>query len=281
MAKTEEEIYEPELLPTDREADQQLDERLTGRGAVEEIATALRNAAFELDADDAITIATAEGLAVSDADEYKQGYELLSELGSLETRIDSHYARFDKPLNYLIGIVRKLKKPQTNQVTPVKQALSKRLGAWKYEQEQRDAAAARARQQVADLAARKAQEAKADALKRIAEIETDPGLAASFQKEAEAVRSVQVSAAPVVVTSSVPTVGSGGYTKTDWKCEFVDVKELLKAYVEGRCFLDEAAIIKGLQSSMDKQASSLTVNLTKAYPGTKGVPVPRGVARKK
>ena len=61
---------------------------------------------------------------------------------------------------------------------------------------------------------------------------------------------------PVETASSVPAV-AGGYTRTPWKCEFTDVKALLAAYVEGKCFLDEEAIKKGLQSSMDKQAQSL------------------------
>jgi hypothetical protein len=279
MAKATEDptTYEPETALALREVDQELDERLTGKPAVEVIATALRNAAFELDPDDTMTITSAETLVIADADTYKRGYELLSELGALETRITTHYARFDKPLNYLIGVVRKLKGPQVSQVTPIKQALSKRLGTWKFEQDEKDRLEREARQRAADLAAKAAQQAKADALARIAEQEADPALAASFKAEAESVRAVEVHAPPVEVTTNVPKVG--GYTRVPWKCEFVDLKELLKAYVEGRCYLDEAAIIKGLQSSMDKQAQSLGLNLSKAYPGTKAVPVPSGVAR--
>ena len=273
---TDDETYEPEATLV---LDHQLDERLTGRSAVEEIATALRNAAFTLEPDDTITIATAESLAVTDADAYRQGYELLAELGALETRITTHYARFDKPLNYLIGVVRKLKGPQVNQVTPIKQALAKRLGLWKYEQDRLDQQRAEAEQRAKDLAAQAAQDAKAAALERIAQAEQDAALAASFRAEAESVRAVEVKAPPVEVKSSVPSVG-GGYTRIPWKCEFTDLKELMKAYVEGRCYLDEAAIIKGLQASMDKQATALGLKLSKAYPGTKAVPVPSGVARR-
>lgn len=280
MAKAIEDptTYEPETALALREVDAELDERLTGKPAVEVIATALRNAAFELDPDDTMTITSAETLVIADADTYKRGYELLSELGALETRISTHYARFDKPLNYLISVVRKLKSPQVAQVTPIKQALSKRLGLWKFAQDEKDRQEREARQRAADLAAKAAQQAKADALARVAAAEPDPALAASFHAEAESVRAVEVHAPPVEQTSSVPTVG--GYTRVPWKCEFVDLKELLKAYVEGRCYLDEAAIIKGLQSAMDKQAQSLGLNLSKAYPGTKAVPVPSGVARK-
>lgn len=278
MAKTDDTTYEPDTGLVLREVDQALDERLTGKPAVEVLALALRDAAFAFDPDDYMTITTAETLAVTDAEAYARGYELLAELGALESRITTHYNRFDKPLNYLIGIVRKLKSPQVTQVTPIKQALSKRLGLWKYEQDRKDKERQEAEQRAADLAAKAAQQAKADTLARVAEAEPDPALAASFQAEAESVRAVDVKAPPVEVKSSVPTVG--GYTKVPWKCEFTDVKELLKAYVEGRCYLDEDAIKKGLQSSMDKQAQSLGLNLAKAYPGTKAVPVPSGVARK-
>lgn len=283
MAKTTDDLtYEPDpqqsLIVSDGDA--ALDQRLTSKAAVETIAEALRGAAFELDPDDHVTLATAEGLTVVDSDEYTRGYELLEELGALETRITTHYARFDKPLNYLIGIVRKLKGPQVASVTPVKQALSRRLGLWKFEQDRKDRERQEAEQRAADLAAKAAQAAKADALARIAAQEANPALAQSFLTEAESVRAVEVHAPPVETRSSVPKV-AGGYTRMPWKCEFTDVKALLKAYVEGTCFLDEEAIKDGLQASMDKQAQSLGVNLSKAFPGTKAVQVPSGVARRK
>jgi hypothetical protein len=272
-------IYEPDPAEASREVDQQLDERLTGKPAVEVLATALRNAAFELDPDDALTITSAETLAITDQATYVRGYELLNELGLLETRITTWYARFDKPLNYLVGVVRSLKGPQVKQVAPVKQALAKRLGLWKFEQDRKDRERAEAEQRAADLAAKAAQQAKADALDRVASIEADPALAASFKAEAESVRAVDVHAPPVEKKSSVPTV-AGGYTRVPYKCEFEDLKKLLTAFVEGKCFLDEEAIKKGLQSSMDKQAQALGNKLSVAFPGTKAVPVPTGVARK-
>jgi hypothetical protein len=274
------EDYIPDALTVVRPVDQELDTRLTGQAAVEVLATALRDAAWEFDPDDLMTITAADTLAVVDADEYRRGYELLHELGELETRITSHYGRFDKPLNFLVGVVRKLKSPQVAQVTPIKQALSKRLGLWKYEQDRKDRIRRDAEQQAADLAAKAAQQARADALTRVAEIEPDPALQASFRAEAESVRAVEVHAPPVETTSTVPQV-AGGYTRVPWKCEFTDVKELLRAYIDGKCFLDEDAIKKGLQTSLDKQAQSLGTNMTKAYPGTKAVPVPTGVARRK
>jgi hypothetical protein len=77
----------------------------------------------------------------------------------------------------------------------------------------------------------------------------------------------------------VPVV-PGGFTRTTWKCEFDDVKELMRAYIEGRCFLDEEAIKDGLQSSLDKQAASLGANMAKAFPGTHAVSISSAVRRR-
>lgn len=274
------ETYDPEQSLIARPVDHVLDSKLTGKQTVEDIAVALRAASFDFELDDLVTITTAEDLVIMDAESYQRGYELLEELASLEGRIVKHYERFDKPLNFLVRVVRSLKGPQSNQVSPVKQTLSKRLGAWKAEEQQRARTEAYKRQQVRDEAARQAQAAKAESLERVAETETNPGLAESFRQEAASVRAADVHAAPVEVESTVPVV-PGGYTRTTWRCEFVDVKELLKAYVDGRCFLDEQAIMDGLQSSMDAQARSLGNNLSKAFPGTKGVSSQTAVTRRR
>jgi hypothetical protein len=282
MAKTVEQeplTYDAEttaLVPTD------LQERLTGPAAVEGIAQALRGAALVFESDDLETLASAEALQIQDEGDYTRGFDLLTELGLLETRIAAHYAPFDKPLNFLIRVVRGLKSPQLGQVTALKQALAKRLGSWKAERERLDRAEREKKQAVADAAARAAQEAKAAVLTRVAEAEIDQKLAASFHAEAEAVRAVAetIKAAPVEVASSIPVV-PGGHTRTTWKCEFVDLKALLTAYIEGRCFLDEDAIMDGLQASLDEQAGSLQHNLSKAYPGTRAVPTSAAVARRK
>lgn len=278
------ELFEtaPEDLALVRIVDVALDERLTGQTALTEIATALKAAALTFEPEDLQTLSAAETLQITDEDDYTRGFDLLTELGAIETRITQHYARFDKPLNYLIGVVRDVKRPQVGQVTPLKQALSKRLGAWKAEQLKREREEREHKQAVADAAARAAHEARAAVLERVAEAEVDPKLAKSFEDEAAAVRAAAelVKAAPVEVAPSVPLV-QGGHTRTTWKCEFVDLKALLTAYVEGKCFLDEQAIIDGLQSSMDKQATSLQHNLGRAFPGTQAVPTHAAVARRK
>lgn len=278
----DQEVYEPEQLALiARPVDAVLDAKLIGKPVVEDIANALRDAAFEFEPDDLMTIATADGFVVTDADEYQRGYELLEELATLDARIAKHYERFDKPLNFLVRVVRSLKGPQASQVLPVKQSLSRRLGAWKAAEDERARAEARRRQEVVDAAARVAQDAKAQSLERVAETEVNPKLAESFRQEAAAVRAADVHAAPVEVQNTVPPI-AGGYTRTIWKAEFVDLKELMKAYVEGRCFFPDAALIEdGLQGFMDKQAANLQHNLGKAFPGTKAVSVPSAVTRRR
>jgi hypothetical protein len=280
MATTDPDLFtDDEPLTLARPVDAALNEQLTGKEAVEKLAVALREAAYGFDQDDEITISSADALIVQDADDYARGFELLEELSQIETKVTTHYGRFDKPLNYLIGVVRKLKSPQVAAVTPVKQSLAKRLGAWKTLQERLDRERRERDQAVADAAARAAQAAKAAVLERVAQGEPDPKLAESFAAEAEAVRNVEVHAAPVEQRSSVPVV-PGGFTRTTWRCEFDDVKELMKAYIEGRCFLDEDAIKDGLQSSLDKQAASLGANMAKAFPGTHAVSISSAVRRR-
>ncbi len=283
MATTKDDLYEPEVVDAAlvREVDQALEHKLTGKPAVEDLAVALKNAAFEFDIDDQITLSTAEELQIIDEDDYVRGYDVLRELGLLEDRITTHYSRFDKPLNFLIGIVRGCKRPQVASVTPLKQALSKRLGSWKAEKERADAERVRKEQEARDLAAKAAQQAKADALERVAKQEADPQLAASFQAEAENVRAVEVHGAPVENVSSVPQV-AGGWTKVTWKAEFTDVKELMRAWIDGRvAVLDEEGIKKGLQPFMDDQASALQGKLHLAFPGTKAAPQYGAVSRRK
>lgn len=271
-----------DLVTVAVEPEAALETRLTGDEALKEIAKALREAALVFEPEDLVTLTAAETLTITDDDDYTRGFDLLAELTAIEDRIAAHYARFDKPLNHLIGVVRSVKGPQVKQVTPLKQALSKRLGTWKAAADAAAALAAEKAQAVKDAEARAAQEARAAVLDRVAAAEPDPKLAQSFQAEADAVRATveTIKGAPVEVAPAVPKI-QGGHTRTTWKCEFVDLKALLTAYVEGKVFLDEQAIMDGLQASMDRQAVSLQHNLAKAFPGTRAVPTHGAVMRRK
>jgi hypothetical protein len=276
-------LFEPDPVETAlavRPADAVLDSKLTGKTTVDALAAALRDAAFEFDPDDLITIATADELKIEDAAAYERGFELLHELGALEQRVTSHYGRFDKPLNFLIGVVRELKGPQVASVTPIKKALAVRLGTWKTKADEADRLERERQQAIADAVARTNQEQRAQTLDRVAKEEADPALAQSFRQEAEMVRSAPVHAAPVEVKPTAPKVARGA-TRAYWHCEFDNLKELLTAYVEGRCFLDEEAIKDALQSSMDRQATNLQENLGKAFPGTRAVKSTTAIARRR
>lgn len=257
-----------------------LEQKLTGREALDALVQHLKDAAFEFTPDDEVLMATVESYDVTDADAYTRGYALLAELGKLEDRIVAYYARFDKPLNLLVKTVRDNKGPQTKQVEPLKKALSRSLGQWKLDRDARDRAEKEARQREADAKAKAEQQAKAEALQRVAEAETNPALAASFQAEAEAVRNVEVSAAPVEEKSSVPKI-PGGQTRIEWIGEVTDLKMLIRAWLDGKCFLVEQDLIDGIQSYLNDQASHLQGNLSQAFPGTVAKQVPKGIARKK
>ena len=280
-ATTDDDIYDPEQLDLVREVDQALDTKLTGKPVVEDLAKSIRGAAFEWDVDDIVTLATAEDFQITDSDSYARGFEILGELSLLDDRITAHYSRFDKPLNFLIGVVRKLKSPQAKDVLTRKQALSKRLGLYKAQREEAERQRREQEQAQRDADARAEQEAKAAALTRVAEQEANPVVAQSIMSEAESIRLATpfVAAPPVEEKPAVPQI-PGGYTTATWKCEYVDVRQLLRAYLDGQCVLDEEAIKKGLQSFMDTQAQSLGARLSQAYPGTRAVPSYGAVQRK-
>ena len=273
MVKTEYQALDETTLV--RTADRDLHGKLTGKPAVDTIAAALREAVFVFEPDDAMTLADAEGLQVVDGEEYARGYDLLAELSALDDRITAHYAIFAKPLKFLSKVVRDLKNPQLQQVQPIKAALAKRIGAWKMAQDARERAERERLQAEANRKAKEEQEAKAASLERVAQTESDPQLAQSFKHEAEMVRRVPVRAAPVAVQSAVPV--SAGHTRRTWTCEVEDLRTLMQAWLDGKCHLDEAAIIKGLQASLNRQATVHCEHISKAFPGTVAVPSDVGV----
>ncbi len=101
-----------------------LDHRLTGQEALDRIVQAMKEAAFALEPDDLILISTATDFKVNDADDYTRGYEVLEELGALETRHATHYERFDKPINTLVQTVRGLKGPVTKELEACRKGLA-------------------------------------------------------------------------------------------------------------------------------------------------------------
>jgi hypothetical protein len=257
-----------------------LDARLTGPMTVAALSAALTAAAYVFEADDLVTLATAETLQVSDASDYTQGYALLAELADVEDRVATHYARFDKPLNALIAVVRGLKGPQVKAIAPVKTALAQRLGAWKTAEEQRARVEQARLQAEADRAAKAAQAQQAATLARVAETEADPALAESFRVAAAAVKAGDAHGAPVDAVTAVPKIPLGS-SRTTWRAEVTDVKALLRAYLDGRCVLDEDALVAGLQASLDRQAGSLHERLGQAYPGVVAVPTTSAVVRRR
>lgn len=276
-------VIDPHENPTAALAVLDIEQKLIGQPALDALVAALRASAFELDPEDAIVVATAASLSIDGPEAYTQGFALLEGLSDLEDRIKKHHVRFKVPLAALTNVVRDMEStassPDGERIDDTKRALSKRLGTWKAESDRRDREEAAARQAADDTAARVAQQAKADTLKRIADAEPDEKLKQAFTQESQAVAEVQVAAPPVEMKSTAPKV-FGGSIRTNWACEFVDVRELLKAWLEGRCHLPEQCLIDGLQSHMDRQAAGLQDQLDKAYPGCRGIPTHAGIARR-
>jgi hypothetical protein len=253
-----------EVLMSTERALVALDKRLTGKEVIDEIAAAMKAAAFVFEPEDSMTLETARDLVVDDASSYARAFEILTELSDLEDRIKAHYVRFDRPLLTLTHVVRSLKNPQYEEVENVKPDLAARAGKWKVEEKR------------ADEEAQAQQAAKADVLSRLAEAEEDPDLQQAFMEEATAVSKVQVVAEPVTIARTVPKVS--GHTRTTWACVVDDVRTLVAAWFQGRCQIPDEAFLDGLQSFLDKQATQHQQHMSKAYPGTRGVSTTTAVA---
>lgn len=251
-----------------------LEARLTGPAALEALGVALRDNLYVLTMDDAMVVASAKDLVISDAESYRQGWDLITGLDDIDKSIDAAHERFKKPLKTLTAIVQGGELPLKRETKTIRERLRTALGAWKMERDRLDLEETRRKQKAHDDSAKAAQQARSDTLLRVAKQESDPGLKQSFEREAAAVAAVQVSAAPVEPVSSVPA-DVQGFVRYAWKAKVVDVKKLMTAWVEGRCFLDGDAIVEpGVQTQLDVQAEALMGKLSLAYPGVEAVQVP-------
>ena len=234
---------------------------LTDKLVVDRLVEGLKANVLVLDEGDAMTMAEAESLPITDADDYRRGFELLAGLRDVDDKVEAHYGRYKEPLAKLTNAVREMKNPQTQQIATLKQGLSDRLAKWKVAEDARIAAIVAQRQAEADARARAAQEAAARELEDAAK--TVPvELAETMRIEAEMVRSTPVAAAPVVVEFAVPK----GTRKT-WKGRIDDVDALLKAHVAGTIHLPVDVIADALQSWVNTEAKSHKKHLSKVYPG--------------
>jgi hypothetical protein len=275
----------PEVLPEDYTPEQalaRLETQLTGQEVIERIADAIRTYAYVLDEDEALLIASAAALdlkpLVAPRTDYVRGYSMMEQLADLEAKIKKHYEPVAKPLAVIDRVVTECRKPVLDQVGEVRKAISKRLGTWNSEQERADRLETQRRQAAADAATRAAAQEKADALRRIAEQEENPQIADSLKRDAAEVdsRAGSMHAAPVTPTVNTPDIGP---VKKYWKASIVDVRELMRAWLDGKCYLDEDAIRAGLQKSMDVQADAHGEHVTKAFPGVRAVEDSRAASR--
>lgn len=254
---------------------------LTNEQKIEALGERLKQAVYVWEPDELMTVSAASDLVVQTPEDYARGHDLLKSLADIGDSIDTWYSRFKAPLTKLGRIVDAGKRIDTGQLDPVKDGLAARLGTWKVARDRADAIAKARAQAEADAKARAEQQAKADAVRRIAEAESDAALKASFEREARSIAAVPVMAAPVEIASSVPKVAGAG-TKMQWTCVFDDVKLLMQAWVEGRCVLDEQGVIDdGLQKQMDVQATALTTRLWLAYPGCRAQATPKATSKRR
>ena len=242
---------------------------------------------IELTPEDAGVMSAAESYtSVNDEDDYRRGFDLLEELGALEKRIEAHYATFKDPLNKIVGVVHTMASEDIKPITgadkgklSLKARISQLVGKWKADQERLAREQAAAEQAAKDAAARAAQAARVDTLKRVADAEPDPTVADMLHRDADQLASVHVKAAPVAPRAATPRI-EGGRVVESWKADIFDVRSLVRAWLDGKCVLDEQALAAGLQSQLDAQAPNLRENLGRAYPGVRAVVTHSAQARR-
>jgi hypothetical protein len=249
-----EDVAPKELVPTAPMA-------LTDRQVIDRLVEGLKANTLVLDMDDAMTLAEAESLTITDAEDYRRGFELLAGLRDVDDKVEAHYGKFKDPLRELTNTIRDIKNPQTQQVASLKQALSDRLTTWKQAEDRRIAEVLAERQRVADKEAQDKREAAAKELEEAAA--TVPvELAEVMRIEAEMVRSTPTGAAPVTLDVESPKG-----TRAVWKGKIDDVQALLKAHVDGKIHLPIDAIADALQSWVNTEAKSHKQHLSRVYPG--------------
>lgn len=239
---------------------------LHDRQTIDALAEGIRAQALTLDPDDALTLAEAE-MAITDADDYTRGFEVLGALNDVHARTTTHYDRFRKPLTELTAVVRELEAPQVKAITALKQALGQRLMAWKAGFEAEQTRERQRRQAAADAAAATATAAAVTELETMAAMTTDPELATALRAEASATRETPMVAAPVQM-AAIPK--AAGHTREQWKARIDSIDTLIRAHVDGKCHLPLETLVTALGPWLDIQAKQHHQHLARVYPGTTG-----------
>lgn len=234
--------------------------------------------AFPMTQDDVLTVADGETFQVVDGHAYARGFDLLDGFSELEKAIVKYHSNIKGLANQLVNAVRQRESADLRPVQFARKRLSMRLAEWKEQQDRQDREQQREAQRIADEAAQQEQQRKADIFLRLAEQE--PEMREALIIEAETVASVPVTAPTVALTSSVPVV-AGGFTRKTWRAEVFDLKALLRAWLDGKCVLNDELIIDGgLQGFLNTQARALRERVTEAYPGVRAVHDSTAVTRR-
>jgi len=239
-------------------------------------------AKFESDPEDGQTIEAANTPIVS-AEDYERGWAIEHALAALEDQITKHYQGTKDSLNALVAAFREMANGDLVPIREARKLLRANLGAWKDAADAADALeTARVEAEAAEVQ-RQLHESTVAAVEAIAAAEPDPIVSEAFKQEAVAIAAAPAARRATAAVTSAPKIAGGGF-RLEWSAEIVDVKSLIRAWLNGKCFLDEGGLIEGLQPQMNAQADTLKNNLPQAFPGTavhsKNVPVTRRRARK-
>lgn len=220
--------------------------------------------------DDVALVADATSYAITDADSYRAGFDVLKALADLIDDVDAHHDRWREPLNTFRTPALAQAKRDADYVKAAKDQLARALPAWKRLADERDAAEKRRQQAEADAAARAVQEAQQKALERVAAVEADPVAKASLQAQAAAVAALPAVAAPVQVAPTA-VAPKGGVVPVRWVPEVYDVRALLRAWLDGKApALDiEQALIDAVTPKLADATRAMGESVGRVYPGVR------------
>lgn len=194
-----------------------------------------------LEAAEVTLIAQAATLDVKDADSYLEATQLVTALKRLESRLETWYEGFLRPVRAIGTVIRAWKTIDVDQVEQARTALDRKAIAWKREQDAREARERRAREAEARRIAEAERLAKINELRQTAKAETNVDLRKALNQEAALVAQTPVATAAVTVERRVPK--TPGYSTRKYYSAALDddaggLAALVKAVAAGEEPLD-------------------------------------------
>lgn len=211
-------------------------------------------AVHELDAATEAILASATDFTIATVEEYEASAGGLKAIKAKQRELNDLRLTLTRPLDDAKGRIMALFKPAGDRLARAETLIKAGMLAFSREEERR--------RQEAEAEARAAAEREAAALRRQAETARRRG----NEDKAEDLEDRAASVPVPIVTAAKPNV-SGVATRTTWRAEVADLRELVQACADGR---QPLSLLEPNMSILNAQARALKREL--AIPGVRAVP---------